>query len=379
MLNPQRLFNVLATLACVACTGPSSTSSDDSASSSSGAGNGSSTSGGGSCAHPSVAVDGALPTAAGTPNHYDGMTTIGVSHKRDVDPVEDGCVANLDVTLTAGGQCSLRVVAGGKKMPNGALVVQSVELTANSQCPGFLDTQEGVYVNSGALTLAEAAFSTPTVAGRNIVQGCLETSITIRLGGTLSRMSDNAPLQIAPSTISLSGQMLSDGDVALHCPHPCTTDCLPQGHWLDPATNLRWEHPARFLSGEEGTWTAANSYCAALTTGGVPAGTWRLPSIDQLRSLIRNSPATQPGGTCRACEDCSSPCLSFDCSTRCHDNPPSNTCLYWEPNLGTQCTMPFSWFSRSEVTTSPGKYWTVSFYEGGVWPSTVLAGARCVR
>lgn len=100
----------------------------------------------GACAgSPVITVNGALPNAAGTSNPYNGLSKAAVFHKRDVDPVEDGCVATVQLTLSAGGQCELKVVAGGKKLANGALVLKSIELNANSQCPGFLDAQEGLY------------------------------------------------------------------------------------------------------------------------------------------------------------------------------------------------------------------------------------------
>ncbi|MBR4489563.1 hypothetical protein IKP13_02915, partial [bacterium] len=44
------------------------------------------------------------------------------------------------------------------------------------------------------------------------------------------------------------------------------------------------------------TWKEAQDYCRKLDFWGE---TWRLPNVDELRELMRNCPATEPGGSCR--------------------------------------------------------------------------------
>ncbi len=336
---------------------------------------------GGTCLSPVITVQGTIPAAsAGVNIAYNGVSAVVVRHKRDVDPVEDGCVSVLDLTLTSAGQCALHVVAGGKKLASGALVVKSVELVANSQCPGFLDALEGVYENSGGLTVAEALLSSPTVPGQNTAQACLATTITLKFTGSLSRKTDQALLPVQSAQIVVTGQFSSSGDVALSCPLLCSTDCLPQSYWRDPVTNLKWEQPPRFaLPSKEGVWSDAVAYCAALTTGGVTAGTWRMPSIDELRTLVRNNPATQPGGSCKVCSSCAVPCLTFSCGSGCTGASGSSTCVYFPPELGSDCTTPFDQWSSSPVPDQAGKHWSIGFYSASVWSVATTGGVRCVR
>ena len=346
-----------------------------------GTGGGGST-GGSTCSNPSYTVSGSLPSASATLNAYDSLVESMVEHKRDVDPVEDGCVANVTLTLRAAGQCELKVVAGGKKFASGALVLKELELTANSQCPGFLDAQEGVYENSGGLTTGELALSTATAPGKNVATSCLSTQMTLKLAGTMNRKTDGAALQLPSSQLSISGQFNSLGDVMLRCPELCTGNCLPQQHWQDPVTNLKWEHPARFAltaSSREGSWADASAYCAALTTGGVAAGTWRMPSIDELRTLVRNNPETQPGGACKVCTTCAGSCLNFSCYSACDSAPSSSSCVYAPPELGPGCTTPFHLWSSTPVSDRPGGHWTLQFYDASMFALASEGGVRCVR
>jgi len=48
------------------------------------------------------------------------------------------------------------------------------------------------------------------------------------------------------------------------------------------------------------------TYCSQLTADGFD--TWRVPTIDELRTLFRDCPATQKGGECRASSNCTTGC-----------------------------------------------------------------------
>lgn len=68
-------------------------------------------------------------------------------------------------------------------------------------------------------------------------------------------------------------------------------------------------------------WVEAANYCEYLNQDGY--SDWRLPNIDELRTLIKNCPKTEPGGECKV--STKSGCLSKDCiesygSCRCDDN-----------------------------------------------------------
>ena len=55
---------------------------------------------------------------------------------------------------------------------------------------------------------------------------------------------------------------------------------------------LQWSKKPRFYS----TWAAANEYCANLDEDGHKD--WRVPTIDELRSIVERCPETATGGKC---------------------------------------------------------------------------------
>ncbi|MBM4345492.1 MAG: DUF1566 domain-containing protein [Deltaproteobacteria bacterium] len=56
--------------------------------------------------------------------------------------------------------------------------------------------------------------------------------------------------------------------------------------WRDPRTGLTWQTGD---AGQDMYWTSAKEYCAGLALGG---GNWRLPTIEELKGLVRKE---QPG------------------------------------------------------------------------------------
>lgn len=66
------------------------------------------------------------------------------------------------------------------------------------------------------------------------------------------------------------------------------------GVWSEPVSNLMY-------------WQEAKDYCQSI--GG------SLPTISELRTLVRNCPATQTGGNCKVIDNCTShlECKTADC------------------------------------------------------------------
>ncbi|MBP5202491.1 DUF1566 domain-containing protein [bacterium] len=80
----------------------------------------------------------------------------------------------------------------------------------------------------------------------------------------------------------------------------------------DPASGLVWSEKAHLQK----NWDEALFYCENLEEGGIKD--WRLPNIDELRTLIQECYGTVSGGECRVSE--TSNCLSYDLcwSTFCY-------------------------------------------------------------
>lgn len=140
--------------------------------------------------------------------------------------------------------------------------------------------------------------------------------------------------------------------------------------WTDATSGLTWQVPSAV---REMSWDEALSYCASLYLDG---GGWRLPSIDELRSLVRGCPATEPGGACGVTDECLE-------HWSCFADTPCNGCedggCNWDPALfyeGESHCNPSYWSSSTYHAVVPGTgepteedglwAWTVRFSGGGV-------------
>ena len=114
----------------------------------------------------------------------------------------------------------------------------------------------------------------------------------------------------------------------------------------DNATKRIWQDNADTASVRK-NWNDAKTYCEDLTLGGY--SDWRLPSVDELVSIIDWG----------------------------RSNPAINTNF---SNISTSYSGDYYWTSTEDVG-SPGRYWTVEFYSGKIhWDtSDYLLFIRCVR
>jgi len=150
------------------------------------------------------------------------------------------------------------------------------------------------------------------------------------------------------------------------------------GGWYDPATGLCWQDPPEEIRRDR---DRAVGYCNGLSLGGAGPGAWHLPTIDELRSLVRGCPAVGTGGPCGITDSC----LRFECWTDgcqgCVHTPgggPGTGGAYWPPELGGTA----DWYWSSSLYVDAGGYGYYLQFEYGVVSSHATwaeAFARCVR
>ena len=100
-------------------------------------------------------------------------------------------------------------------------------------------------------------------------------------------------------------------------------------------------------------WKSAVKYCENLNEGG--HSDWRLPDIDELRTLVQNCQGTGTGGTCKA--SAKNNCLSDNCwkESDCAGCSKSSSTIYSE--LGDK-----GWLWSSSVRSdSPDRVWGINF------------------
>lgn len=148
------------------------------------------------------------------------------------------------------------------------------------------------------------------------------------------------------------------------------------GGWYDPTTGLCWQDP----SGELPLiWDDAMTYCDGLSLGGHGSGSWHLPSIDELRSLIRGCPGTTTGGGCDVTDSCLDvSCWSDPCTGCSNFGGPGEGGCYWDAALAGECN---SHWASSPYSGDDSFAWSVAFYGGYVHNyEKVFSGyVRCVR
>jgi hypothetical protein len=146
------------------------------------------------------------------------------------------------------------------------------------------------------------------------------------------------------------------------------------GVWVDPTTGYLWENAPPDINR---TWDDAVAHCNGLTLCGYGTGSWRLPDIDELRSLVRRCPETMTGGACGATDAC----LDRSCwSTACVGcRYVSHSYCYWDGPPGALC----DWYwSSSSCSDAASDVWLLGFSTGRVNYSprrSTMAYVLCVH
>lgn len=369
---------------------------------------------------------------------------IQLYHKLDIDEWEDGCIARYVINLSMKGLgCKLHLEMGSAE--HGVLAVSGASFAADSFCPGWSDADEGEYLlDSSNLSLCSAA----EVADHMTESACM-VDAEVSFLGTLSliRNSDGRKVEVDLSDLKLLGDVVSIGNTELACPQePCADrecgkdacgrtcgECQDQDACVDgkcecepncfekvcgnggcedmvdacgecgegedceagqckqedpertePGSDLTWQDPP---AEEKLKWEEAKEYCSTLDLDG--HDDWHLPTIGELRSLIRGCPATELDGSCNVEEtNClESSCRDASCDGCVPGDGPADGCYQPEGMLvpGDLAQLPFgcSWlWSATAVADTDNHVWSINFSSGNVYDMYGVNHrhpVRCVR
>jgi hypothetical protein len=146
----------------------------------------------------------------------------------------------------------------------------------------------------------------------------------------------------------------------------------PERVCTDSVTHLEWQDPQP----PELQMFGGASYCNSLTWAGL--SDWRLPTISELRSLVRSCPANQSGGVCGVTDLCNQEQCSQTCqSCGWKGGPGANGC-YISPSMGCEngCVS-----SSTLVSDIADTRWCLDFSDASIGRMGIYqnALARCVR
>ncbi len=148
------------------------------------------------------------------------------------------------------------------------------------------------------------------------------------------------------------------------CSHESEFPCI------DSEYELVWSS----LAADTMTWDDAGSYCENLEEGGYDD--WRLPTIDELRTVIQNCPGSQSGGACAISDP--DHLSNSDFSNDCYCDSMGNNNGYYS-RLGDDDLV--SLWSSSTTSGNTDRAWRVGFDDAYVYGYNKSGNnnVRCVR
>ena len=149
---------------------------------------------------------------AGTTGFEFTSAHANIIHRRDIDEWEDGLIASLQLELSRGTGCTFQLEAAGCVDAEDRLAIKSASLKVDSQCPGFPQEAEGLYVYMEAAALGSVKLGHPKIAGTDVAKACYASTLEISLEGLLTRAEGDLTLAVASTHIVVSGDFVSFGD-----------------------------------------------------------------------------------------------------------------------------------------------------------------------
>lgn len=182
-----------------------------------------------------------------------------------------------------------------------------------------------------------------------------------------------------------SGDSQPDDGGDTSSPEPAFPECSSSSTnpCKDSATKLVWSAS----NGKNAKWAEAKTHCDNLTDGGFK--NWRMPTISELRTLVRNCQKTATGGLCKVTDECTASyssanpqCYNIDLCTsttnaigieRCGDQTDGSYSLLGDASV-------YLW-SSSEPDEDHDKAWYIYFKNTNILnqKKTLTGQIRCVR
>ena len=149
--------------------------------------------------------------------------------------------------------------------------------------------------------------------------------------------------------------------------------------WADSSSGLTWQVTP---SSDYLDWEGAKTYCDTLSLDG---GGWHLPTVSELRTLIRGCEATLTGGSCGVTDDCTFlSCCNMPCLNGCGLMAgPGSGGAYWPDGMPGEIHDYWSSSALADDDLDFAAAWVVGFSTGVVHNSSINNShanyARCVR
>ncbi len=170
---------------------------------------------------------------------------------------------------------------------------------------------------------------------------------------TMQKIPSNSSADLdADADSDADGDVDTDGDADTDTGAP--GDCEGPEVWFDATTELCWTSQAY---GPIGTWAWSVDYCEQLIWNG--HGDWHLPTIDQLRSLVRDCAPTMADGECPITHGSEEDALDILCVGCNALQGPGNEGAYCDPIVGNLLGTSRYWSSSTYNNGSHG--WTVYY------------------